>query len=77
MYAWPIGSGTIRRFGVVEGRVTVGAGFEVSYAQAMPNVAHSLLLLPADQDVELWAPSAPRLPGHCHSSHHDDNGLNL
>jgi hypothetical protein len=33
--------------------VTVGAGFEVSYAQAIPIVTHSLLLLPADQGVEL------------------------
>ena len=32
------------------------AVFEVSYAQAMPSVTHSLLL-PADQDVELTAPS--------------------
>jgi hypothetical protein len=55
----------------------VGAGFEVSYAQAMPSVAHSLLL-PADQDVEISAPSpAPCLPPCCHASHHDDNGLNL
>jgi hypothetical protein len=34
--------------------------------------------LPSDQDVELPAPSpAPCLPGHCHASCHDDNGLNL
>ena len=37
--------------------VTVGVGFEVSYAQAKPSVAHSLLL-PVDQDEE---PSAPSL----------------
>ena len=38
-------------------------GFEVLYAQAMPSVAHSLLLLPVDQDVELSAPSlVPSLP---------------
>jgi hypothetical protein len=55
-----------------------GVDFEVSYAQAMPSVAHSLLLLSVDQDVKLSAPSlAPSLPGYCHASHHDDNGLNL
>ena len=43
------------------------AGFEVLYAQAIPSLAHSLLLLPADQDVELSAPSpAPCLPACCH-----------
>jgi hypothetical protein len=35
----------------------MGVGFEVSYAQAKPSVAHKLLLLPSDQDVELSAPS--------------------
>ena len=34
-------------------------GFEISSAQAMSSVAHSLLLLPSDQDVELSAPSLP------------------
>jgi hypothetical protein len=34
----------------------VEAGFEVSYAQAIPSVAHSVLLLPPDEDV---VPSAP------------------
>jgi hypothetical protein len=33
----------------------VVAGFEVSYAQARLSVAHNLLLLSADQDVELSA----------------------
>ena len=41
--------------------VTVEVGFEVSYAQAMPSVTHSLLLLPADQDTELLAFPAPCL----------------
>ena len=45
--------------------VTVGVGFEVSYAQAMPSVTHSLLLLSADQDVELSAPS-PAPFAACH-----------
>lgn len=30
-----------------------GAGFEVSYAQGTPNMAHSFLLLSVDRDVEL------------------------
>ena len=56
---------------------TVEEGFVVLYAQAMLSVAHSLLL-PADQDVELSAPSpAPCLPAYCHASNHDDNKLNL
>ena len=43
--------------------ITVEAGFEVSYAQATPSVAQSLLLLLMNQDVELSNPSpAPSLP---------------
>jgi hypothetical protein len=39
-----------------------GRGFEI-YAQAMASVAHSFLLLPADQDVEFLASlPAPCLP---------------
>jgi hypothetical protein len=49
--AWPIGSGTIRR-PCLRKCVTVGAGFEVSYAQATSSMAHSLLRLHADQEVE-------------------------
>jgi hypothetical protein len=56
----------------------LGAGFESFSAQAMPSVAHSLILLPADEDVELSVPSpAPCLPACCHASYHDDNELNL
>jgi len=33
--------------------------------------------LPSEPDVELSAPPAPCLPGCCHASCHDDNGLNL
>ena len=56
--AWPIGSGTIRRCGLIgqvwdcwRKCVTMGAGFQVSYAQAMPSVAYSLLL-PVDQSTQ-------------------------
>ena len=52
-------------------------GFEVFYAQAMPSVEHSLLLLLVNQDLELLTPSAPCLLARCHGSRHDDNGLNL
>jgi hypothetical protein len=41
-------------------------------------VCLNLLLLPADQDVELSAPSpATFLLAYCHASHREDNGLNL
>jgi hypothetical protein len=41
-------------------------------------VIHCLFLLPADQDVELSAPSpASCLPAYHHASCYDDNGLNL
>ena len=33
--------------------VTVGAGFEVFYAQGVPSVGHTFPLLPVDQDVVL------------------------
>jgi hypothetical protein len=36
-----------------------------------------ILLLPLDHDPELSALPAPCLPGHCHASYYDDNGLNL
>lgn len=35
----------------------MGMDFEVSYVQSMPSVARTLLLLSADQNVELTAPS--------------------
>ena len=46
--------------------------FEVTYAQAMPIVVHSLLL-PPSQDVDLTVPSpaAPCLPAPPHASRHD------
>ena len=60
------------------GMASLKAGSEVSYAQATPIVAHSLLLLSADQDTELLVPApVPCLPAHCHVSHHADNGLKL
>ena len=56
--------------------VTVGVGFEVSYAEAMPSVAQSPIA--EDQDAELSAPSpVPCLPVWNHDSHYDDNRLNF
>lgn len=61
--AWPIGNGITRRYSLVGigmallKCVNVEAGFEVSSAQATPSVVQNILLLPADQDVELPVPS--------------------
>jgi hypothetical protein len=33
--------------------------------------------LPSEQDTKILAPLGPCLPGCCHFSCHDDNGLNL
>ena len=53
-----------------------GMAFKVSEAQAWP-VSHCHFLPPVDLDIELSVPSpAPWLPGRCHPSHNDDNGLN-
>ena len=55
-------NGTIGGVALLE-EVCHCGGLEVLYAQAKARAAHSLLLLPADQDVELSAPSpAPCLP---------------
>lgn len=64
------------RYCLVRGSASLGAGFEVSDAQVMPS--GGILLLPADQNEELAAPSpVPRLPAHCHTPVHGDNGLTL
>jgi len=84
VWAWPLGSGSIRRCGLIGADVILleevchyGAGFEASYAQATPSVTYSLLLL-AYHDVELSAPSlASCLLAFCHVSCCDDNGQNL
>jgi hypothetical protein len=55
-----------------------GGKFEILYAQAIPSVVHSVLLLLGDKDVELSVPStAPCLHACCHVYHNNNNGLNL
>ena len=49
-----MGSGTIKGYGLVGKIMSLwGTGFEGPYAQIVPSVEHSLLLLPSDQDVKL------------------------
>lgn len=45
---WFIGSGTIGRYRLVGGRVSLGAGFGISEIQSKP-VTHCIFLLPVDQ----------------------------
>jgi hypothetical protein len=52
-------------------------GFEVSYMLKSGQCDTVFSSLPVDQDIELSALPVPCLPGCCHASHHDDNGLNL
>ena len=55
-----------------------GGRLGVSYAQVMPSVTPSLLLLPVGQDVEFSAPSpALCLPACCCVSHHDNSRIHL
>jgi len=62
---WPVGS------------VSLGQALK-SQKLKLGLEAHSLFLLPSDQDIGLSAPSlAPCLPAHCLASCHNDNGLNL
>ena len=76
-------SGTVRRCGLIG--VGVAMLEEVCHCGgwALRSVilkvcSQSLLLLPADPDVELSAPSpAQQLHGSHHASHHDNNRLNL
>ena len=71
-----LGSGTIRKYGLVRGSTK---GRALRFHKLLPGlVAHSPFLLPAYSDVELSAPSpTPPLPVCLHASHHDANGLNL
>ena len=58
--------------------VTVEVSFNVIYAQAILSVAHSLLLLTEDHNVQVPDPSpAPCLPAYSYVSLNDDNGLKV
>jgi hypothetical protein len=78
-----IGSGTVRRGGLVEvGVVIVGGTLSLGSLRSQvlkPGlVCLSLFLLLVDLDVELSAASPGLcLPGCHHVFHHDDNVLNL
>jgi hypothetical protein len=54
----------------------VEVSFNVLYVQAIPSIAHSLLPLTEDHNVQVSAASpAPCLPACCYASLHDGNGL--
>ena len=81
-YGWPMRSSTIRRCGFIGGSVALleevchcGCGCWDSRVQAPPSKV--ICWWPSDQVVELSASPAPHLPGCCHVSCHDNNGLNL
>ena len=57
-------SGTIRRWSCWRNCVTVGVGNE-TLLQTMWEPVFSYL--PSEKEVELAAPPAPHLPGHCHA----------
>lgn len=84
-YAWPTGSGTIRRCILVGRNVSLCRwALEGSCAQILPIVKErpfpwlpaedSLFLAVLEQDEELLALLAPCLPAWCFASHHNDNG---
>ncbi|EDL89534.1 rCG42807, partial [Rattus norvegicus] len=74
-YAWPIGSSAIKRGGLVAGSASLCRRALRSYAQAPPSAEkRASSWLPADQEAAL---PAPWLPGRCHVSCRDDNGLTL
>ena len=73
-YAWPTGSGTIRRCGLVGGSASLWGWALRPPCSCLEAVCS---WLPSDKDLEFSAPPAPCLPAHCHTSCHDANGLNL
>jgi hypothetical protein len=79
-----MGSGTIRRCGLVGVGVTLLGEMSLGEWPLASLLSSSALCgipvppwLPLNQDVEFLAPPAPGLPGCCHASHHDDNELNF
>ena len=77
-YAWLMGSGTIRKYGLVGGNMPLyRQALRSPCAQVQPSVERVSSWLPLDQDVELSVPSpAPCPPAGYHVSCHDDNVLN-
>jgi hypothetical protein len=70
---WPMGSGIIRRCGLVEVGVAWLEEVPRGWTWRSQKLKPVLCLLPEDPDVELSVPSpAPRLPVCCS----DSNGLN-
>ena len=85
VYAWPMGSGTIKRCGLVGGSASLwGVGLSAMLKlypgrrDPPPDCLQKTVSswLPLDQDLELMAPPAQSNPAQCNASHLDDNGLN-
>ena len=75
-----LGSGTIRRCGLVEVGVALleeVCRFVGGFWTLLAVCETVCSWLPLDEDVELSAFPAMCLPGPCRASLHDDNGLNL
>jgi hypothetical protein len=70
------GSGSIRTCGLVGESVSLW-GWVLRTSSLLAAWKPVFSWLSSEQDVELSAPPAPFLPGCCHASCHDDNGLNL
>jgi hypothetical protein len=79
------GNGTIRRYGLVGVGVALLEWVWPCWRKCVTVWVGNVILLlaawlidfwlPLEQDVELSASPMPCLPGHCHASHHDDDGL--
>ena len=80
LYMLGPGNGAIRKYGLVGAGVALleeMCNCRVDFETLLISHLGASLLLPFDQDVELSAPPAPCLPGRCHSSYLDDNGMDL
>jgi hypothetical protein len=69
-----MGSDTISRCGIIRGSE---GDLRVPMFKICPGQKTAFSRLPLDQGVELLTPLAPCLPGLCHDSCLDDNGMNL
>jgi hypothetical protein len=82
--AWPTGSGTIRRCGLVGVGVALleeehlyGGGFEVSVLKLCPVWNSSLLLAAFRSRYRHLGNSSTKSAAHGPASYHNDDGLNL